>query len=212
MTQKIIFVLINKSTFENVNKRFQLCQLLNIYSEINDLSNSMSDINNEVQIDQTKIILLYIKPETYFSHESYSFCYYYDNKNPKYSYYGGIQTDSLINSYKNHIFGTEIIYKQSAAKALKITTDSLIRRFKKDSTINLSKKQYQSFVTEYNKAITKRKFLVITTIPFIDVKPIVIRSINLNHNIQEIEYNYNQNWDNKFYEAVAWRDIYEQND
>jgi hypothetical protein len=207
LTQKTIFALINKSTFENVNKRLEYCRLINIYSGINDIFNDTND-----QVDQTKIILIYIKPETYFSHKSYTFCYYYDNKNTKFSYYGGIKTDSLKISYIKDLNRNTEVLNESYAKALGITIDSLIKKYKRYSEIKLTNRQYRLFVTEYNKEIFIRDKFVVTIIPFTDVKPIIIRSINFNNNIQEIESTNNQNWDDNLFEAIAWRDYYIRED
>lgn len=206
LTQKTIYALINKSTFENADKRLEFCHLINIYSDINDFFNF-----NDIEIDQTRFVLIYIKPETYFSHKSYTFYYYYDNKNPKFSYYGGVESDSLKTSYIKDLNRESDLLNSFYAKVLGISIDSLTKKYKRYSEIKLTKKQNKLLISEYNKEIVKNEYFVITIIPFKEVKPVIIRSFNLKHNVQLIESTNNQNWEDNLFKALAWRDFYEQN-
>lgn len=61
LAQKTIFALMNKQTFENEIRRYLLSLQLIIYSNINDVFNGISNIS------QTKILLIYNEPQTYFS-------------------------------------------------------------------------------------------------------------------------------------------------
>lgn len=95
--QKTIYATINKEVFDNIAKRNELCKKLTNYSSVNDYINDRYG-----EVDQTKIVLSYIKPNTFVTSLSYTYFYYYDNKDAKGIVYGGIDLDSLIKSYKSY--------------------------------------------------------------------------------------------------------------
>lgn len=199
--QKTIYAIINKPTFENEIKRYVLCNYLINYSNINDIFNDVSD-----EVSQTKLLLIYNEPQTYFSKKIYTYCYYYDNKNPKYSIYGGIALDSLIAYQKSKIGLKDRAFKLALIKTLKISEDSL-KKIAQNGSISLSYEQADLLKKEFSKLINSESNIPITILPFGSVKPDETFSINsIRSQAHQIELTENYYWNDKFFEAIFWRD------
>jgi hypothetical protein len=203
LRQKTIYSLINKSTFEDLNKRYLLARKLIVYSILNNLFNNPFD-----RIEQTKLVLVYNEFHTYFSNKTYFFTYYYDNLNTKYDIYGGVDLDSLIASQKNQIGVPEKAYSKALAETLQISEDSLSRIKYKEKSISLSPDQFAHFKTSFNKFIISNSQMVLTIIPFNKVEPSVILSLSFPQKyLLNIDYNTVNLWDEKLDEAIVYRDF-----
>ncbi len=202
--QKTIYAVINKQTFENEDKRFLLCRYLIIYSGINDIFNETSD-----KVSQTKLLLIYNVPQTYFTKKTYTYCYYYDNKNPKYSIYGGIELDSLISYQKSKIVFKDSAIKNALLKTLKISEDSL-KKISHNGEVTLSGEQAMLLQREYAKLMNSNSTIPITIVPFNEVKPDIMLSINsIRSQAHQVELTENYYWNDKFYEAIFLRNYNE---
>ena len=172
LKQKKIIASINKETFENENRRYILCYLLIHYSEINDSINNVYS-----QIDQTKIVLVHSEPYTYFGNKVVTYTYYYDNKNPKESIYGGIRLDSLLSYYKRQLTFCEEYRIQTVANIHHIDDLQIKKIIQNGGKLSFSKEEDSILA---NKRVALEPLLV-RTIPFGDVKPEGIIWINFPH-------------------------------
>jgi hypothetical protein len=206
LSQKTIFSLINKTTHESIYRRKRLCAELLSYALIDGA------FSGDKGIDQTKFVLIYREPHSYFSSMVYVYQYYYDNKDHKFSIYGGINLDSLISYYQRRPQNYQVEYLKAIANLLGITVDSLKKREDKKGVIKLSKDEVKK-VNVKPLIIPRTSELVIRIIGFEEVKPSIFYTVNFPFNsINSIDFIANQNFDEKFYEALAYRDINFYND
>jgi hypothetical protein len=129
LLRKTIYATINKELNESSSKRIELCKDLIHYSVLNDFIGNLND-----SIDQTKIVLVYLKRKTSFSGLSFTYLYYYDNKSPDRFLYGGVNLDSLIKSYNSF----PETFLKTVSNILKIDEENLKRRLKEEGKIIFS--------------------------------------------------------------------------
>jgi hypothetical protein len=160
LVRKTIYVKINKGVNENILRRKELCNNLIYYSSINDY---LGKIYGEV--DQTKIVLIYIKRNTFLSGLSSTYLYYYDNKDSNGQVHGGINLDSLIKSYKSY----PDTFIKTVSNILNVEEEKLKARRLKDGQIVFS--DYEKSLIE-NAPNYKFPFpYIIKLLPFDSIKP-----------------------------------------
>ncbi|NOU47196.1 MAG: hypothetical protein HOO86_09055 [Bacteroidales bacterium] len=202
LVQKSIYALVNKETFDNELKRLQLAFQLIIHSNINDAFNRESR-----NVDQTRILMIYNEPHTYFSKKIYVFRYYYDNLNPKHSIYGGVQLDSLVSYYKSQIDYPEKAFTTALINTLGITEDSLNKIIDSTDAIELSDENLEVLHRKLNFAMRKSNEIPLILVPFSDVEPSIWLNVNSRQsNTYHIELTESFYMEEMFYEAIYWRD------
>lgn len=160
LVRKTIYATINKEVNENIVKRNELCKNIIYYSSINDY---VGDIYGDV--DQTKIVLIYIKRNTFLSGLSYTYLYYYDNKDPNGIVYGGINLDSLIKSYDSY----PNTFIKTVSNILNVDEEKLKARIMKDGQIVFSNCEKSIIANAPN---FKFPFpYILRSLPFDSVKP-----------------------------------------
>jgi len=210
LNQKTIYALINKFTFESDIERLKFCYYLESYSSINDIVNKIFDFDfsHDNDVDQTRIILIYNKPHTFFTKKSFVYEYYYDNKNPTYSIYGGVVLDSLIAFHKrqnNEYFKS---YMESLAEAINITIDSLMARVDKNGIITYTKSEIQKLNSTPYKVMPKENPLVLSIVPFIAVKPKIIYTYSIpEYDFFSVELFDKTYFNDNFFEAIFYRNV-----
>jgi len=196
--QKTIYALINKSTFEDDFKRYELCVYLNYYSQYSALLN---DMNNPVQ---TRFFLVYNERNTYFTHISYVFKYYHDSNEPMTNIHGGYELDSVTLYHKSRL----LHFEKSLKEALKMNgEDSLLTEINKGNSIKLSSK---SIIDSLNYCLDKNKNeinnLIINTVSFNEVKSVKTGHYNFpRSNVDMIEFFNTLSTNEELSEAVLYR-------
>jgi len=204
LQQKTVYCIINKSTFESPLKRYELCIHLKYYSQIDDVFN-----DNETNPDQTKYVLIYNKPQTFFSVKTYLFKYFYDNQNPKHGIYGGVNLDSLSNEYIKQDIESSNKYNSLLAKALGISIDSLYRRTSEDGNLKINERE-DSLLRNFGFSSSfSDNYFVLDIIPFFSVKPDSMLNFSFpNINQYQVNLTDNNYFDEKLYKAIYLRDLY----
>lgn len=164
LVQKTIYVTINKGVNENLLRRKELCYNLIYYSSINDY---LGKIYGDV--DQTKIVLIYIIRNTFLSGLSSTYLYYFDNKDPNGQVYGGVNLDSLIKSYNSY----PETYMKTISNIINVDVNKLKERISKDGQIAFS--DYEKSIIE-NAPNSKFPFpYIIKSLPFDSIKPSTVK-------------------------------------
>ena len=160
LVKKTIYVTINKGVNEYILRRKELCNNLIYYSSINDYLGKIYE-----DVDQTKIVLIYILRNTFLSGLSSTYLYYYDNKDPNGQVYGGVNLDSLIKSYNSY----PETYMKTISNIINVDVEKLNERISKDGHIAFS--DYEKSIIE-NAPNSKFPFpYIIKSLPFDSIKP-----------------------------------------
>ena len=206
LTQKTIYSAINKSTFESAKRRYELCLNLLVSSIDNDIwANKFGDT------DQTKFVLIYNEQHTFFTNTTYVYEYFYDNKNPKHSIYGGVNLDSLISQIKIHWVNSNDKELESIAARLGLKIEKLLERADSTGTISLTDEEIEILSSQPVTTESSDPFYL-TIKGFEEVEPYGMVSFTIpKRSHHYIEVGGNLYFNDKLYEAIAYRNALLQN-
>jgi len=121
LLQRQILAVINDNVMNDTKKRKELCTKLLTYCYLNPFDARGKDVM------QTKITLVHAKPYNPFIDVQSTYNYYYDDKLPAYSIYGGFKADSVSNFYLKTHQNYFSIYISELSKSFNIPKDSIAK-------------------------------------------------------------------------------------